>query len=129
MSTEQPIDLSKLDCESRYDYFLSAVGEEREVWILINDDDCFLKIYSEEEGFEYLPVWPTEADAQAYLQTSGEDLKTMSIALPEFLNKWITGLTKDDLVVGVSPGEDKSVWLTEPAELKADIQEELSSGW
>ena len=129
MSTEQPIDLSTLDCESRYDYFLSAVGEEREIWILINDDDCFLKIYSEEEGFEYLPVWPTEADAQTYLQGSGEDLKTMSISLPEFLNKWITGLTKDDLVVGVFPGEDKSVWLTEPAELKADIQEELSSGW
>ena len=70
-----------------------------------------------------------EADAQTYLQASGEALKTMSISLPEFLNKWITGLTKDDLVVGVFPGKDKSVWLTEPAELKADIQEELSNGW
>ena len=38
----------ELDGEERYDYFLSQVGEEREIWILVNTENRFLKIVSEE---------------------------------------------------------------------------------
>lgn len=129
MSDEQSLDASELDCESRYDYFLSMVGEEREIWILINDDNQFLKIFSEEEDFEYLPVWPTSETAKDYAEANGETLAPKSIALPEFLNRWISGLQNDGLEVGVFPGTDKSVWVIEPAELKSDIQDELSDAW
>jgi hypothetical protein len=122
-------DLMSMDCEDRYDYFLSIVGEEREIWILINNDNQFLKIFSEEEGFEYLPVWPEDEFAQEYAEAAGDNLTPKSIALPEFLNKWVSGLQRDGLEVGVFPGVDKSVWIIEPSELKTDIQEELSSGW
>ena len=40
----------EMDGEERYDYFLDAVAEEREVWILVNADNHFLKIVSEEDG-------------------------------------------------------------------------------
>jgi len=129
MSDEQAIDPTLLDCESRYDFFLSLVGEEREIWILINDDNQFLKIFSEEEDFEYLPVWPTAELAKQYLEESGEPLTPKSIALPEFLNRWVSGLQNDGLDVGVFPGTDKSVWVIDPAELKSDIQDELSDAW
>ena len=46
------------DGEARYDYFLSQVGEEREIWILVNAENRFLKIVSEDGDVEYLPVWP-----------------------------------------------------------------------
>ncbi|GLQ32725.1 DUF2750 domain-containing protein [Litoribrevibacter albus] len=126
---EQPLDANQLDCESRYDYFLTVVGEEREIWILINDDNQFLKIFSEEEDFEYLPVWPTSDLAKDYLEASGENLTPKSISLPEFLNRWVSGLQNDGLEVGVFPGADKSVWIIEPSELKSDIQDELADAW
>ncbi|MFC3152865.1 DUF2750 domain-containing protein [Litoribrevibacter euphylliae] len=129
MSDEQSLDASELDCESRYDFFLSMVGEEREIWILINNDNQFLKIFSEEEDFEYLPVWPTSETAKDYADANGEALTPKSIALPEFLNRWISGLQNDGLEVGVFPASDKSVWVIEPSELKSDIQDELSDAW
>ncbi|KPQ27587.1 MAG: Protein of unknown function (DUF2750) [Marinobacter excellens HL-55] len=114
-----------LDGEERYDYFLSLVAEEREVWILVNADNRFLKISSEDEGVEYLPVWPASAFALEYAK-GAEDLSPKSISLPDFFRKWVPGLTKDGLEVGVLPGLDKTVWITEAEELKRDLQDAMS---
>ena len=75
-------DVMKLSCEDRYDFFLSLVGEEREIWILINEEKQFLKIHSEEEGFEYLPVWPSSEFAEDYCEQANEGLRHKSIWLP-----------------------------------------------
>lgn len=114
-----------LDGEERYDYFLSLVAEEREVWILVNADNRFLKISSEDEGVEYLPVWPASTFATEYAK-GADDLSPKSISLPDFFRKWVPGLTKDGLEVGVLPGLDKTVWITEAEELKRDLQDAMS---
>ncbi|WP_323844966.1 DUF2750 domain-containing protein [Microbulbifer magnicolonia] len=114
-----------LSTEERFEYFLDLVGEEREVWILVNSQEHFLKLHSEEDDFEYLPVWPAADFAAAY--AGGDtDLKPRGIPLPQFLKKWLPGLDKDGIEVGVFPGADKSVWITEPAELEQDLRDELS---
>ncbi len=113
-------------CEERYDYFLSKVGEEKEVWILVNENSQFLKIYAEEEKFEYLPVWPEQDFAIEYNKGTKE-LFPKSISLPELFKKWIPGLKKDGLEIGVFPGLDADVWITEPSELQSDLQDELSA--
>ena len=59
-----------MDGEERYDYFLDAVVEVRELWILVNGDNQFLKIVSEEDGVGYLPVWPAEGFAADYAAAS-----------------------------------------------------------
>ncbi|GAA3921129.1 DUF2750 domain-containing protein [Litoribacillus peritrichatus] len=122
-------DIQKLSCEDRYNYFLSVVGEEREIWILVNEEKQFLKIFSEDEGFEYLPVWPSLEFAQVYCESVTETLKPKNIGLPEFFKKWVPGLQGDGLEVGVFPGSDATVWIMAPSEIKDDIQDELSSGW
>ncbi len=122
-------DVMKLSCEDRYDFFLSLVGEEREIWILINEEKQFLKIHSEEEGFEYLPVWPSSEFAEDYCEQANDGLSPKSIGLPEFFKKWVPGLQGDNLEVGVFPGADATVWIMEPAELKEDLQDELNAGW
>ena len=126
MSQTNPEELYSLDCESRYDYTLSQVVEEREIWILINGNEEFLKIYSEDEAFEYLPIWPSENLATLYAK--GESgLEAKSLSLPKFLKDWVPGLTKDQLEIGVFPGLDATVWVTEAEDFKNDIQEELSN--
>lgn len=127
MSDEQVESVTKLSCEERYDYFLSVVGEEKEIWILVNEENQFLKIFSEDDGFEYLPIWPDAAFAQEYSKESDGPLMPKSISLPEFFKKWVSGLQGDGLDVGVFPGSDGSVWIMEPSELQKDLQDELSN--
>ncbi len=126
MSDNELKSILELDCEERYDYFLSVVGEEKEIWILANSDQQFLKIYAEDDGFEYLPVWPSEVFATEYSKDT-QDLEPKSISLPEFFEKWVQGLTKDAIEIGVLPGLDPDVWVTPPSELQKDLQEELSN--
>ncbi|WP_417548486.1 DUF2750 domain-containing protein [Marinobacter segnicrescens] len=116
----------QMDGEERYDYFLSEVAEEREIWILVNADHHFLKIVSDEDGVAYLPVWPHSALALDYAQAAG-DLSPKSISLPDFFRKWVPGLTRDGLQIGVLPGEDGELWITAPEELKGDLQEAMAS--
>lgn len=126
MSNDQLKHVLELDGEDRYDYFLSQVGEEREIWILVNSENRFLKIASEDGDFEHLPVWPSSDFAVEYAKGS-DDLSPKSISLPDFFKKWVPGLSKDGLEIGVFPGLDKTVWITEPDELKQDLQDELSN--
>ncbi|WP_250655959.1 DUF2750 domain-containing protein [Alkalimarinus coralli] len=126
MSDNELKSVLELDCEERYDYFLSVVGEEKEIWILVNSDQQFLKIYAEDDGFEYLPVWPASDFAEAYCKDT-DDLSPKCISLPEFFEKWVSGLMKDGIEIGVLPGLDEDVWVTPPSELQKDLQEELSN--
>lgn len=66
MSSNEQNQVMEMDGEERYDYFLSQVAEDREIWILVNNDSRFLKIASDDGDVEYLPVWPTAAFASEY---------------------------------------------------------------
>ncbi|WP_444925627.1 DUF2750 domain-containing protein [Microbulbifer sp. TRSA002] len=127
MSTLDLNDIATLSCEDRYEYFLSIAGEEREIWILIDSQNCFLKIHTDEDGgFEYLPVWPSAEFAQAYAENE-TGLTPKSIPLPQFLKKWLSGLKGDGIEIGVFPAPDKSVWITSSEELEIDLREELNN--
>lgn len=125
MSNEALAEILALDGEERYDFFLSQVAEEREIWILVNADNRFLRISSDEDGVDYLPVWPAAEFAVDYA-SDANDLTPLSISLPDFFRKWVPGLTKDGLEVGVFPGLDKTLWITEPEELKRDLQDAMA---
>lgn len=116
-----------LGCDERYDHFLNRAGEEREIWILVNQEQCFLKIQDEDEGFEYLPVWPDRELAQHFAK-GAKGLTPKSIPVATFLRKWIPGLERDKLQVGVLPGLDNSIWLIDPSELERDLRDELEAG-
>ncbi|WP_444930103.1 DUF2750 domain-containing protein [Microbulbifer sp. SSSA002] len=127
MSTPDLNQIIDLDCEDRYEHFLSVTGEEREVWILVDSQNCFLKIHTDEDGgFEYLPVWPSAELACAYAENEA-GLTPKSIPLPQFLNKWLPGLKNDNIEIGIFPAPDKSVWITNSEELGSDLREELNN--
>lgn len=120
VSIEQVLEL---DSEERYEFFLECVAETRDIWILVSNDQQFLKIHLEEDDLEYLPVWPSTEMAQLYCNGLQEKLKPMSITVPTFFSKWVAGLQGDDIKVGTIPKEGADVWVVEPSELKADLQE------
>ncbi|MGC8120236.1 DUF2750 domain-containing protein [Marinobacter sp. VGCF2001] len=128
MSDNPLASILEMDGEERYDFFLDAVVEERELWILINTENQFLKIVSDEDGVGYLPVWPSEDFAANYAGPSS-DLRPKALSLPDFFNKWVPGLTRDGLEIGVLPGADGELWITMPEELKKDLQEVMSTAF
>lgn len=125
MNNDQLEHVLGMNGEERFDYFLSRVVEDREIWILVNAENRFLKIVAEDGGYEYLPVWPDADFARQYTNDS-DGLVPKSISLPEFFKKWVPGLEKDGLEIGVLPGSDKTLWITEPSELKDDLQDVMS---
>ncbi|AJQ92083.1 DUF2750 domain-containing protein [Gynuella sunshinyii] len=125
MSSDPSTNLLGLDCEERYDYFLTKVAEEREVWILVNQEELFLKNYTEDNS-EYVLVWPDESLARAYSKDL-DGFSPRSIPLPQFFNKWIPGLTQDDIDIGVFPGLDDDLWVASPAELETELKAELAN--
>lgn len=124
MSNAELNQILELSGEERFDYFLSQVMEARELWILVNADNRFLKIEAEDDDLAYLPVWPSADFAIDYAR-GADDLAPKSLSLPEFFQKWVPGLSKDGLDVGVFPGSDGTLWITGPAELKQDLQDEV----
>ena len=92
----------------------------------MNAESHFLKIFSEDGDFEYLPIWPSAELAQSYAKDSPE-LTPKCISLPEFLKKWVSGLQKDGLELGVFPGADSTVWITDADTFKQELQDELSN--
>src|SRR5690554_6370730 len=124
MSDNPLAQILEMDGEERYDYFLDAVVEEREIWILVNADNQFLKIVSDEEGVAYLPVWPGSELAADYAKDSG-DLSPKAVSLPDIFRQWVTGLSRDGLDAGVSHAGQGELWITSPDELDGDLQELL----
>ncbi len=120
-------DVLKMDCEDRYEIFLGMVAEEREIWILLNDDNQFLKIFDEDNGIEFLPVWPHSDFALSYCNSSDQKLSPKCISVPTFFAKWVSGLENDGLKVGVFPNAGPDVWIMEPSEVKSDLQDEFSN--
>jgi hypothetical protein len=128
MNANQLNDITSLECGERFDYFMNEVCEKKEIWILVNPEEKFLKIFSEDENFDYLPVWSNADVAKAYTKDSPDSLVPKVIPLPEFFKKWVTGLSKDGLNVGVFPTKsDMTVWIMDPTELKEEISDELAS--
>ena len=127
MTDLTPEQIEELDCESRYDVFLSMVADERDLWILVNKEEEFLKIHSQDHDLEYLPLWPSAAFAEHYCQQSGQTLAAKAISAAQFFNKWVSGLEGDNLKVGVFPLHQGDVWISEPAEVKRDLQDEFSN--
>ncbi len=123
MTIESIDQLSELDYEGRYDAFLTIVADTREIWILINSDQAFLKIYSEDDQQEYVPVWPSSETAKRYAKESGENLEPKAISVPEFYQRWVPGLRGDGIDVGVFPSTDGYIWLTSAEELKQDLKD------
>jgi len=114
-----------LKCDARYDYFLKKVADWGELWILVNDDEQFLKLFSEDDDIEYVPIWPHSDFATEYAKSSEDALYAKKITLDVFYERWIPGLQGDELQISVFPNSDETVWIIEAEDLLEDLEQAL----
>jgi hypothetical protein len=88
------------EAEQRYDQFIADIASRDDVWVL-SDGESFALLNS--DGEECLPLW---ADADSAQQWSNDPaLKPRAVPLDAWAERWVTGLTADNILVAVNPGE------------------------
>lgn len=111
-----------LEAPERYDHFLEHAAEQLTVWSLWQGGWASV---ADDEGREGLPVWPAAEYAEDWKRDRFPDWEVMPLDLHWLLDEMLPNIQKEGGYVVVFPTADGSIW-PEPAQLEADLREELS---
>jgi hypothetical protein len=106
----------------RCEHFVKRVADWEEVWSL-RDEKGWVSSEND-EGIKSIPVWPHPEYAKLCAEESWKGNKPSSIELQAFMEKWLSGMEKDGLLVAVFPTPSGKSVQVSPAELKQHLQEE-----
>jgi hypothetical protein len=112
-----------LDGPGRYEHFVKRVADWREVWSLRDEEGWYLS--ANPEGRETVPVWPHERYASACSQGAWSGGTPVSIALDDWMEKWLPGIERDRRLVSVLPTPAGVTVIVEPARLRNDLRNYL----
>lgn len=104
-----------LNAEYRYDLFVSKVFQHGLMWTLKGPDGLLFLAADEEE--HCLPVWPHEDFAKMWANGEFEGYEPQSITLDIWQNRWVDGLTQDQISLAVFPLEDQENLIVDAVEL------------
>ncbi len=112
--------INQMTAEERYDYFISTLLEQKQVWGLSSDSGWLIL---PDEGEEHLPVWPHAELAQAWAMGDFADCQPKAITLDEWLDKWLPGMIEDGLLIAACPGTDNDSIIVAADELSDELRE------
>lgn len=124
MNPAQFAQVSALPADQRYRHFIGKVADGEELWTLKGTDGFVL--FEAGDGTRCVPVWPHQDYAESLATGDWADSAPERIDLDAFRSRWIPGMDNDARMVAVFPTpEAKGVVIT-PANLEADLSEELA---
>ena len=110
-----------LDNEKKYEYFINKIADFEEVWSL-KDEEGWASLGDDDKV--YFPVWAKKEYADLCVSEEWQGYESASIYLPDFCEKWLPGLKKDEIRITVMWHKGKGIdvdW----DELLEDIEAEL----
>ena len=110
-----------LDTEERYAHFVHKVCQSGIVWAL-KASDGFV-IMGDDEGLEYLPIWPDDRYADAY---GGDGENAEAIPLDAWMTRWLPGLERDRSGIAVFPVEGDPGAVVTLDQLRSDLEAEMA---
>lgn len=108
--------------EQDYNAFLSAVANQKEVWIL-TDQHGSVMLNTDDE--DCVPVWASETEAAAWISDEWNDCEPEAIPLKVWQHRWTAGLEEDEFCVVVSPKKDQDGLVIHPEDLDADLRKAI----
>jgi hypothetical protein len=109
--------------EKRYDYFIKAVVESEEIYSLYDDEGWAL--LGDQEDADILPLFPSEAFAEAFRAAADfEEFRVEVLDIHELM-EWLDEMEEDNMLVAVFPNPEFNGAVVKPQQLKADIQKEF----
>lgn len=120
MHPEKIRQVTQLSAQQRYDYCVRKVADTQEVWGL------YLAGWATAQagGKVAIPFWAEAVFAQACASGEWAGFQPHAIALDDFLNKWLPGMTSNDQLASVFPVPQGSACIAVPADLLRDLQHE-----
>ncbi len=92
----------------RLEETLKIIRKEETLYILTDEHGCVMLTTDDEDG---VPVWPDSELAKLWATEDWAHCEPMALSTKDFLSKWVTGMTQDELMVIVCPipGEEGEV--------------------
>ncbi len=75
---------------------------------------------------QYFPIWPHPEYAQLTADNRFPGNTPERITLSDFMNKWLPGLEKDGIKVGVFPNLEWTMWIMEPDDVGITLKDEIA---
>ena len=109
----------------RYTYMCAKFGDWREIWSRRNANGWTL---AGDDRWEGVPVWPHPRFAEACASGSWQGYTPASIALHDWMNKWLPGMERDNRYVAafVLPGASNRSVKVEPGKHREHLLVELA---
>ena len=123
LTDRERLAVALLPADRRYDYFVSKVVAEGQVWSLRNSQGWV--VMSSEEGDECLPVWPYSEFAAEWISGEWADCSPASVPLDTWLERWTPGMERDGSMLAVFPNEAEEGIVVTPGELGDSLRAEL----
>ena len=112
------------DFEQNYRQFLEQAVDTGFVWGLITGDETFVICESDDfEDSDVMPFWSDHALAEAQCTDDWQDCQVRAIELDDFIDNWLPGMQKDELLVGVNWTTELEGVEKEPLDLSLDLLE------
>lgn len=92
--------------QPEYQRFIEQVKADNLMWGLRFGDEWVVCDSTEFEDTEVMPLWSTEAEAQAQCVDEWSEYEPFEITLAEFLEIWVEDLSEDGVRIGPNWNEE-----------------------
>lgn len=120
MHPEKVKQVAQLPAQQRYGYFVRKAADTQEVWGLHHDGWATAHAH----GKVAIPFWPEAAFAQTCASGDWRGYQPRSIALDDFLKKWLPGMQENDQLASIFAVPQGAAVIASPPALLADLQQE-----
>lgn len=124
LNPEQLKAVLALDTQARSTHCIGRIGDWEELWGVRNDEGWLVPCAPDE--IQYFPIWPHPDYAQMTADDRFPGNVPERIALDDFMTKWLPGLKDDGVKVGVFPNMEWTMWIMEPDDLLASLEDEIA---
>lgn len=114
--------VSELTDNERYGFFLKEINVNKEVWLLHASAGLYAMLEDNNDN-QYIPVWPAESDAKAFIDEDWSEYTTDRMGIGEFL-EWLKELNEDDIFIAVFPVLNKEIIPMKPMDLRKHLEME-----
>jgi hypothetical protein len=124
VSSKDFLDLSKMLPEQRFEYALSKMIEDQNLWGLFGKSG-WVMVKADEDTC--MPIWPHKEFASAWLKEDYPDCEPKLIEFSDWVDVWLPGMAQNNTLVLVFPlGEDEEGIILEAKELIECIEDDLA---
>src|SRR5438128_2758158 len=100
------------------------MADTGEIWMLRERD--LWKISKLDDGTESIPVWPHRLYAESCSTGAWSDARAASVGIRDFIDKWLSGMEKDQRMVAVFPVEQDKAVVLKPNVFREMLERELA---